>query len=143
MPESRFGRIFSLTSRAFYNLAGQTFPQLGLHRGQVAVLLELGHLEGCTQSELVDRLEIAPATLTNLLNRMEEAGFITRFRDPNDMRISRVYLSELGSSIMAQAVKLAQQNDSRALAGLSPEEQQTLYALLDRVHTNLTTPVTP
>lgn len=143
MPEIRFGRIFALTSRAFHNLAGQVFPQLGLHRGQVAVLLELSDLDGCTQSELVEQLEITPATLTNLLNRMEEAGFITRLRDPDDLRISRVYLSEMGNAIMEQAVGLAKQIDSKALAGLSSEEQETLHELLERVHTNLTTPSNP
>lgn len=141
MKLKNMGYLLARTSRAHHNLASRTFPQLGLHRGQVPVLLELTETDGITQSELVERLEVTPATLTNLLNRMEESGFILRQRDPADTRVSRVYLSEKGLSTAEQFSQLAETVDGITFAGFSPEELETLTGFLERVHANLVSQV--
>lgn len=137
MHGKKLGRLLALVSRAHYNLASRTFPQLGLQRGQVSVLLELVEEDGITQSDLADSLEVTPATLTNLLNRMEDAGFIVRRRDQTDTRISRVYLSEKGKSVLSQASRLVDEVDSKAFAGFSAEESEKLNYFLQRIHDNL------
>jgi DNA-binding MarR family transcriptional regulator len=47
--------------------ARQLFRAIGLYRGQPQVLLALWEQEGLTQTELAERLKIAPATATKML----------------------------------------------------------------------------
>ncbi len=100
--------------------------------------MELIEEDGITQSDLANRLEVTQATLTNLLNRMEEAGFIIRRRDPRDTRKSRVFLSEKGKSISEQTLRLAEELDSEAFAGFSAEEFEKMKEYFERIHANLT-----
>src|SRR5512142_1840211 len=72
----------------------QLFEALGLYQGQPPLLRQLWDQEGLTQSELAARLKVAPATVTKMLQRMEKTGFVQRCTDPEDQRISRVYLTE-------------------------------------------------
>jgi DNA-binding MarR family transcriptional regulator len=135
----KLGRLLFLVSRAHHNLASQVFMQIGLHRGQPPVLFELGHQDGITQSELADKLEITRATMTNLLNRMESSGLITRSQDQSDSRYSRIYLTDHGRSTLNKARDLAGKMDATAFAGFSLEEQTKMKSFLDRIHQNLTT----
>jgi DNA-binding MarR family transcriptional regulator len=66
---------------------------LGLYRGQNFVLTALAEQEGLAQSELAEKLLVTPPTISNSLERMETAGWIVRRPDPDDRRVSRVYLT--------------------------------------------------
>jgi MarR family transcriptional regulator, organic hydroperoxide resistance regulator len=137
VPENKLGLLLVRVSRAHYNLASRVFEGLGLHRGQPPVLFELGCKDGMTQSELAHNLEVTPATITNMLHRMEQAGFITRTRDQDDSRISRVFLTTSGKIILDQVKVLADKMDQTTFAGFSNEEQNQVGDFLDRIRQNL------
>lgn len=143
--QKKLGALLSLVSRAHYNLANQVFERVGLFRAQPPVLFALGQKDGITQSELAEYLEISTPTLTNLLRRMEAAGLISRVHDPADARVSRVYLTATGKTVLAQAYILGAEMDEVAFAGFSSEERERLNEFLKRIHTNLTSvqPVVP
>ena len=136
--KSKLGYRLFLVSRAHHNLAFREFGQIGLFRGQPPVLFELGKEEGRTQSELAEKLELTPATLTNLLTRMEHAGLIERRTDASDSRCSRIYLTDAGRVKLSQAIQQTEKMDGIAFAGFSPEEHNTLNQFLERIHQNLT-----
>jgi len=135
--KSKLGYRLFLVSRAHHNQAFRMFGEIGLFRGQPQVLFKLGDHEGRTQSELAEKLELTPATLTNLLTRMEHAGLIERRSDPVDCRCTRIFLTEAGRIKLSQAVEQTQKMDEAAFAGFTPEEQELLNQYLERVHQNL------
>ena len=135
---SNLGYLLVRASRAHHILATRTFGKLGLHHGQPPVLFELNRHDGLTHNDLAEMLVVTPATISNLIQRMEVAGFVQRRRDAQDERISRVYLTDAGRSILAEALALAEEMDTTAFAGLSSEEQTTLANLLQRVEKNMT-----
>ena len=55
------------------------------------VLCALWQEEGLTQTELAERLAVRPATVTNLLQRLERKGLVRRVPDADDQRVSRVF----------------------------------------------------
>ena len=110
---------------------------LGLFRGQQCVLLAIAESEGATQSELAAAIPIRPATMTHALQRLERAGFIERRNDPDDQRISRVYLSEKGRRILCPLRQTVDALHERALQGFTPEETRTLRGYLERICDNL------
>jgi DNA-binding MarR family transcriptional regulator len=135
--EKRLGYLLFLVSRGHHNLANRVFNQAGLSRGQPSVLFELGKTDGITQTDLAKTIEVTQATLTNMLHRMEAADLVTRVRDVEDGRFTRIYLTDFGRETLAQAIELKEVMEQTAFAGFSPEEQQILKKYLERVHTNL------
>jgi DNA-binding MarR family transcriptional regulator len=110
---------------------------IGLHRGQPFMLRILWAEEGLTQAELARRLHRTPATITNMLQRLQKAGFVERRADPQDQRISRVYLTEAGLEIRAQVEQVWRENEERTLDGFSETEIATLQSHLERIRENL------
>jgi DNA-binding MarR family transcriptional regulator len=79
--------LLSQVCRLHYVRAQGLLDAIGIYRGQPPVLYVLHEQEGLTQSELAARLEVAPATVTKMLQRLERAGFVQRQTDAADQRV--------------------------------------------------------
>jgi DNA-binding MarR family transcriptional regulator len=114
-----------------------TLHGIGLHRGQQFVLRALWEEEGITHSQLARRLHVQPATVTNALKRMEKAGFVERRHDPEDERVSRVYLTDAGRNIRDAVGQAWARVEEQIFGSLSQEERDTLHRLLLKLHHNV------
>jgi DNA-binding MarR family transcriptional regulator len=123
--------------RAHRYLLRRALGKTGLHRGQPPVLFALHQNDGLTHSELAQKLEVSPATITNMIRRMEDSGFVVRCRDGTDQRISRVYLTEAGKNIFSELEAVMNDIEAKLISGVGQEEQDTLRRLLDKIHDNL------
>ena len=110
---------------------------LGLYRGQPSVLQALWEQEGLMHTELARRLQVQPATITKMLQRMERAGFVERRPDPDDQRVSRVYLTESGRAVRADVQQVWQRLDEEAFAGFTLQERVLLKRFFLRIRDNL------
>ena len=110
---------------------------IGLYRGQPPVLFALWDQEGLTHTELAERLQNTPATITKMIQRMEKAGFVQRRPDANDQRVSRVYLTEAGRAIQARLQAIWDTMEAETFAGLSDEERLLLRHFLQHIRQNL------
>jgi DNA-binding MarR family transcriptional regulator len=110
---------------------------LGLYRGQPSVLRALWAQEGLMHTELARRLQVQPATITRMLQRMEKAGFVQRRPDPDDQRVSRVYLTEGGRAVQAGVQQVWRQLEEEAFAGFAPEERALLRGFFLQIRENL------
>jgi len=117
--------------------ARQLFDAIGLYRGQPLVLLALWEQEGFTQTELAERLKIAPATVTKMLQRMEKTGFIQRKPDVQDQRVSRVYLTKAGRAIQGDVEAVWKTMQAETFANFTPEERALLRRFLLQTRENL------
>ncbi|MBN1993324.1 MAG: MarR family transcriptional regulator [Anaerolineae bacterium] len=111
--------------------------EIGLYRGQPPVLRMLWEQEGRTHSELAAQLNVQPATITKMIQRMERAGFVARRPDPGDERLSRVYLTEAGRDIQADVQRIWRTLEAETFAGLNEEELGMLRQFFERVRDNL------
>jgi DNA-binding MarR family transcriptional regulator len=127
------GRICRLNRRMMHTL----WDELGLYRGQPFLLGVLWEQEGITHSELAQRMQVSPATVTNMLKRMEKAGFVERRPDAEDQRVSRVYLTDAGREIRGRVDQHWQGVEARVFGTFSEQEQETLRELLTRVQQEL------
>lgn len=110
---------------------------IGLYRGQPFVLRTLWEEEGITHSELANRLHVRPSTTSNMIKRMEKAGFVVCKPDLEDQRVSRVYLTDAGCAIRDQVRQVWRELDTTALAGFSLEERVLLRRFLFRIRDSL------
>ena len=117
--------------------AEELLNEIGLHVGQEMLLCGLWEKEGITQTELAEHVMIQPATVTNMLQRLERGGFVERRPDIEDQRISRVYTTEKGRDMEEAVQEKWSQLEQESLGGLSIEERVLLRRLLLQVYQNL------
>jgi DNA-binding MarR family transcriptional regulator len=110
----------------------------GIYAGQEMFLWHLWREDGLTQSQLVERLCVQPPTVSKMLDRMERAGLVERRPDPDDSRVTRVYLTEQGRRSQDAVSEVWKTIEQRLTMGLSVEERLLLRRLLLQVHENLT-----
>jgi DNA-binding MarR family transcriptional regulator len=126
-----------LNGRRFDRLARE---KLGLSRAQCRLMgvLSMRAAEGpLNQVALAEHLDMTPMAVAKLCERMEAAGWIEREASPTDGRAKLVKLAPNATRALNRALKLADQLQDEALAGLSPAERTRLLALLQRVHANV------
>ena len=126
-------RICRLVHARMYALVGQ----VGLHRGQSLVLKALWGQDGLTQTELTELLHVRPATVTNMIKHMEQAGLVERRRNERDWRVSRVYLTEAGHGIQGQVQQIWREFEAQVFTGLSEDERALLRRYFEQIQDNL------
>ena len=131
--DSLFAQICRLKHARIHTL----LEALGLYRGQPSVLQALWEQEGLMHTEMARRLQVQPATITKMLQRMEKAGFVERRPDPDDQRVSRVYLTEAGWAVRADVQQVWRQLEEEAFAGLTLEERTLLRRFFVHIRENL------
>lgn len=122
-------------SHAFTHFYKPLLEPLGLTYPQYLVLLTLWEADALPLKAIGARLELDSGTLTPLLKRMEEAGFVTRARDAADERQVTVRLTLKGRRMEAKAAAFPQKIG--AAASCSAEELQALTRLLFRLRDDL------
>ncbi len=101
---------------------------LGLTYTQYIVFLVLWEKDGVTVGELCEKLVLDNGTLSPLLKKMQQAGFIEKKRSAEDDRVVVVTLTEKGRALQEEAKEIPLKVSS--CVKLSPEKAQTLYKLL-------------
>jgi len=129
--------LLSQVCRLHYVRAQGLLDAIGIYRGQPPVLYVLHEQEGLTQSELAARLEVAPATVTKMLQRLERAGFVQRQTDSEDQRVSRVYLTDAGRAIQGDVVAVLGRLAEETFGNFTIEERVVLRRLMIDMRENL------
>jgi DNA-binding MarR family transcriptional regulator len=131
------GPILVQVCRLHHFRAHTLFEAIGVYRGQPPVLEALWQNDGLTHSELAAQLNIRPATVSRMVQRMEQAGFLERRPDPTDQRVSRVYLTREGVKIRVALQRAIRTIDTDTFAGFTPEECIQAEKMLSRIRDNL------
>lgn len=107
---------------------------------QNSARLVISHLavkDHVTQLELVNLTRLKAPTVSVLLRRMEEEGYVERIRDEADHRAMRVVLTEKGRDFDRRHLSNISTNDQLAMRGITTEEEETLMRLLSLIRDNL------
>ncbi|MDX3192462.1 MarR family winged helix-turn-helix transcriptional regulator [Streptomyces sp. MN03-5084-2B] len=102
------------------------------------ILISLKTTPAANQRELADAVGIQGATLTHHLNGMEDAGLVTRRRDPANRRVHLVELTDDGEQLFHRLATAAIAHDQRMRQGLTETEIAQLADLLTRLAANVT-----
>lgn len=129
--------VFLQVLRFHFNRMHMLLEKLGVYPGQPPLLLALEHKDGQSQKELAERLNIKPSTITVMLNRMTKAKLIERRQDPEDQRISRVYLTERGREVCGKVKETMKVLEEECFDNFSAEEKVLLRRLLTQMRNNL------
>lgn len=131
------GYILAHAGRLHRNRVGSELAALGLHVGQEMMLLHLWAEEGQSITDLSACADLDLSTMSKALARMEHAGLVERRPDAEDVRVSRVYLTDRGRALQGPVVRAWHEVEGQTMAGLTTEEQIVLRRLLMQVQRNL------
>ncbi|MCU0466447.1 MAG: MarR family transcriptional regulator [Anaerolineae bacterium] len=117
--------------------AEQLLSQFEMYPGQDQILFRLAHEEGLPQSALAEMLCVEPPTVTKMVQRMEKRGWIERRSDPNDARLSRVYLTDAGRDIQADLHRIWAEMEAAMTASLTEAERALLRRLFEQMQADV------
>lgn len=93
---------------------------------QISALTSLELGGALTPRELADAERVQPPTMTKIVAKLEERGLVRRTPHPTDGRQVVLAATEQGKAVLAQHERARDEWLARALAGLSPDERDTL-----------------
>ncbi|MBD2775765.1 MarR family winged helix-turn-helix transcriptional regulator [Iningainema tapete] len=130
------GYRFKLVSQLMYrDFLGRLEP-FGLTPFHWLVLCCLWEEDGLPTSVIAEKLGQLGATLTGVVDRMEERHLVRRERDASDRRIVRIWLTPEGENLKEVLPPLGQEVIEKALAGISDSEREYMEKILDRIVLN-------
>lgn len=136
------GRLFKQIHFAFEMRGARLMKAVEVTPAQMDIMLLLyaKEREGreVTQRDIETILRLSNPTVTGLLNRMEEKGFIRRVRKETDKRCRFIYMTEHGLTHMEMLVHARKQGEAHIVKGMTSRQVEELKQLLKIVLSNLT-----
>ena len=105
---------------------------LGMQLRHLVALSYVRDHDTCPQQELADAFCMDANNVVLLLNELEDAGHVTRLRDPHDRRRHLVEITQAGRNALTGAERAQESIEDEVLRSLDAEERATLWQLLTR-----------
>jgi MarR family transcriptional regulator, transcriptional regulator for hemolysin len=134
---SAIGYRLADNSRQLRRLFDDRVRGLGLTGPQARLLLALERHPRENQAFYAERLEIEPITLTRIVDRLEDAGWIERKSDPGDRRARILHLTDKSRGIVTRLNSSVEALFEDMLDGFDPAERAIFGSLLDRIAANI------
>ena len=106
---------------------------VGLHSGQVFVMMELWKTDGQRQIDLAANLNLTPPTVNKILGGLLDGDFVTRARYEDDARSTRIFLTQKGKDVREALEQAWEELEEQTLAGLTDTEALMLKQLLQKL----------
>jgi len=119
-------RATDLHSKRLSKNAGLTGPQLLIMRS----IRDLGEV---TIGTIADRVSLSQATVTTILDRLEQRRLVYRVRSTQDKRKVHAHLTDDGADLLARAPEPLQEDFIKKFQSLAEWEQTMILASLQRV----------
>lgn len=105
--------------------------QYGITPPQFDALVILNRDGELTIGDLTARLFSAYSTTTDLVDRLERAGFVVRYRDLEDRRVVRVRLQALGANLIEDVLDARRAYLDMVLESLDQQQRQEISRVLE------------
>jgi DNA-binding MarR family transcriptional regulator len=108
--------------------------EVGLSLAKLAALHHLSEAgESLPLGQLAERLACVKSNVTQLVDRLEADGLVSRAADANDRRSRLAVLSATGREAYARGRDIQQQAERELFAALTPDESAKLHELLAKL----------
>ena len=121
-------------SRNVINLYTPWLKPLGLTYTQYIVFLVLWEKDGITVGDLCEKLMLDNGTLSPLIKKMQQAGYVEKKRSEEDERVVVITLTEKGKALQEKAKDIP--GKVAGCIELPIEKVQKLYTLLNELLEN-------
>ncbi len=127
------GDLVMRVARSLRRRGAEAMAPWDLAPHQVRALRVVGHHEGIRPGELAAHLRVAPRSVTDVVDALEERGLLERHRDPGDRRATVLGLTASGQRLVDET-GAARRSDAEAYFARLPErDRSALRRILTRL----------
>lgn len=126
-------QAFRIIVRSVQRHSQRIERKFGVSGAQLWALQEIAEADGVRVGELARRMAVHQSTASNILDRLEEKGLVRRARTTEDQRVVRLYLTDPGRGLLAQAPSPTRGVLPHALRSMSGESLAELTLALKNV----------
>ena len=119
-------------------IGDEHLKKIDLTQSQADVIVLLAHESEKVfrQRDIESALNYSNPTVTGLINRLEQKGFIVRRVDPEDSRARIISLTDKALEIIEEIYESIRQTEQMLLDGFTEEEVEILQPLMSRIAKN-------
>jgi DNA-binding MarR family transcriptional regulator len=132
-PEQVLAADVAAGLERLFGLFRRLSPPSGLSLTAAATLATLDRAGPCRLTSLAAREAVTQPAMTQLVDRLQQAGFAARGPDPADGRVVQVRITDEGRAMLAHRRAIRTGRLAGMLAELSPAEQAVLAAALPAI----------
>lgn len=108
----------------------------GLAPSHGDILSALFEYSSLTMKDLAKRINKDKSTVTALVNKLLNLGYIERTRDLEDSRIVYITLTEKGKNLKTDFKEISDKLIERVYKDISKNEQEVVIKILSKIHNN-------
>ena len=125
---------FQRLSRQIRRTSHQTIREKGgLYHRQAYLLHLVAENDGTNQKDLAEQMYIRPSSMTEMLMKLEDSGFITRKQDHQDQRVMRINLTEMGQREVEQLIAINDDFADSVFNILSEVEKEQMLTMIEKL----------
>jgi DNA-binding MarR family transcriptional regulator len=132
--EKRLGILLWFRLSRFYNQSiretNQHLKKWEITAAQFDVLAQVGTAGRISQQDLADKLVVTKGNIAQIIQKVEELGWITR---EQDWKTKYVSLTAEGKALFDDVVPMQEQFQAAQFNNLNPSEQKQLLDLLKKL----------
>jgi len=139
MPEKQIksvGKWISIIGRYSQMYITRKYQTYGIGHGQLSFLMQLYQQDGVSQDYLAKKLLMDKTTTARAVQKLEKAGFVSRYPDEADRRVNLVFLTDEAKKIHKQIKSNMYEWTEILTRDFSDDEKNLLLDLLKRVADN-------
>ncbi len=135
--EKRLGYLIKRVQQALRLRMDNELKYFNLTTAQYAALNALEQTPNASSAELARACFVTPQTMTQIIQRLKTAGFLTRESHPAHGRIIQTVLSGKGQSTLQSAHKVIAKIEEVMIGNLLSKEHEKLVEQLESFYNNL------
>ncbi|MCY7753110.1 MarR family transcriptional regulator [Bacillus haynesii] len=130
-------REIGMIARALDSISNIEFKEHDLTKGQYLYLVRICENPGIIQEKLAEMIKVDRTTAARAIKKLEMKGFIERRDDEHNKKIKKLFPTEKGNEVFPFIKRENDHSNRVALEGLSEEEAEIIFNLLQRVRKNV------
>ena len=124
-------------ARCINSISDIRFKEQNLQKGQFIFLTRICENPGINQIDLSNLLKVDKTTTTKVIQKLIEAGYISKKRDNTDKRMWRVYPEEKSKKIYTFVIKEENRNIEICFDNFTDKEKNEAYQLIKKMKENI------
>lgn len=130
-------REIGMIARALDSISNIEFKEYALTKGQYLYLVRIYENPGIIQEKLAEMIKVDRTTAARAIKNLEENGFVQKKEDSHNKKIKKLFPTAKGEQIYPVIKKENDYSNLMALEGLSEQENDLLFELLQKVRKNV------
>ncbi|WP_333596337.1 MarR family winged helix-turn-helix transcriptional regulator [Schleiferia thermophila] len=136
-PNQPLAVYFAYLTKLYIGAVSKKLNTLEIDRYYYTLITIHDHQPEITQQQLADILQTDKVTTFRVVDHFCKIGYVRREVNPEDRRSLYLYITPKGEKVIPEIKKTYKAMNSICLKGISEEEKETFFKVLERIIENV------